>query len=148
MRTIHRDIVGGYIFSKDSKLLLGQNRKGGVYEGSFLVPAGGVEEGETKEETLKREMLEEVGIDISDAEITPFRTSFGVNKKTLDNGERVLVEMNFFDYRIDLNKNADELEVKTNSDWHNHQWFSFDELSAIKLAEPTREALTQAGIIR
>ena len=26
MRTIHRDIVGGFIFSDDGKLLLGQNR--------------------------------------------------------------------------------------------------------------------------
>ena len=42
MRTIHRDIVGGFIFSKDGRLLLGKNCKGGVYEGSFVVPGGGV----------------------------------------------------------------------------------------------------------
>lgn len=41
MRTIYRDIVGGFIFSKDGKILLGQNRKGGVYEGSFVVLGGG-----------------------------------------------------------------------------------------------------------
>ena len=30
MRTIEREIVGGFIFSKDQKVLLGKNRKGGV----------------------------------------------------------------------------------------------------------------------
>ena len=57
MRTIYRDIVGGFIFSKDAKLLLGKNRKGGVYEGCYLVPGGGVEEGETNEAALEREMM-------------------------------------------------------------------------------------------
>ena len=70
MRTIHRDIVGGFIFSKDNKLLLGKNRKGGVYEGSFVVPGGGIEEGETKEIALQREMKEETGIDTNNASIT------------------------------------------------------------------------------
>lgn len=44
MRTIHRDIVGGFIFSKDGKVLLGKNRTGGVYEGSYVVPGGGVDD--------------------------------------------------------------------------------------------------------
>ncbi len=40
MRTIQREIVGGFIFSKDGKVLLGKNRKGGHYEGSYVVPWG------------------------------------------------------------------------------------------------------------
>ena len=70
MRTIQRDIVGGFIFSADGKLLLGKNRKGGVYEGLFVVPGGGVDTGETKPQALRREMLEETGIDIATATVT------------------------------------------------------------------------------
>lgn len=147
MRTIQRNIVGGFIFSKDGKLLLGKNKSGGVYEGLFVVPAGGMEEGESKEEALKREMLEETGIDISDAKITPLRTSSGQSEKTLDDGERVKVEMSFFDFRVDLDINAVEVVIKTNSDWHNNKWFEMDELKHAKLATPTREALIKKGFV-
>ena len=97
MRTIHRDIVGGFIFSNDGKLLLGKNRKGGVYEGSFVVPGGGVDDGETREAALRREMLEETGIDIQTATIQPFNQSSGEHEKTLhETGERVFVKMKFY----------------------------------------------------
>ncbi len=69
MRTIQRNIVGAFIFSSDGKLLLGKNRKGGVYPGLWTVPGGGIKEGETKLAALKREILEETGVDITDAKI-------------------------------------------------------------------------------
>jgi nucleoside triphosphatase len=147
MRTIHRDIVGGYIFSKDGKLLLGKNCKGGVYEGQFVVPAGGMEEGETKEMTLHREILEETGIDISVAKIVPFYDSTGEHEKTLrETGERVFVKMNFYDFRIDLNQNTDEVEIKTDDDWSKPRWFEVDELDDPEICEPTRRALIEKGI--
>lgn len=149
MRTIYRDIVGGFIFSKDGKLLLGKNRKGGVYEGSFVVPGGGVDEGETKEMALHREMLEETGIDINQADVKPLYISSGENEKTLrDTDERVLVKMAFYNYRVDLNQNAGEITVKTEDDWSSPQWFKIDELKGINLSEPTRNTLITTGIIK
>lgn len=148
MRTIHRDIVGGFIFSKDGKLLLGKNRKGGVYEGSFVVPGGGVDGDETKEEALRREMLEETGIDISSSTVTQINRSSGKHEKTLrDTGERVLVMMDFFDYRIALNKKADEVVLEAEDDWHEPHWFEVSELDGLNLSEPTRNTLVVAGII-
>lgn len=67
MRTIQRDIVGAFIFSSDNKLLLGKSIKGGVYPDYWIVPGGGMEPDETKVEAVKRETLEETGIDISEA---------------------------------------------------------------------------------
>lgn len=45
--------------------------------GLFVVPGGGVDDGETKVEALHREMLEETGIDISSAVIKPLSVSSG-----------------------------------------------------------------------
>ncbi len=148
MRTIYRDIVGGFIFSKDGKILLGQNRKGGVYEGTYVVPGGGIEEGETEEIALRREMLEETGIDIATAAIVKINQSSGEHEKTLrDTGERVFVKMVFLDYRIVLDQNADEIDVKAEDDWYMPRWFEIDELKDANLGAPTRNTLTVAGII-
>ena len=149
MRTVHRDIVGGFIFSKDGKLLLGKNRKGGVYEDQFVVPGGGINEGETKEVALHREMLEETGIDISQADIKFLRVSSGEHEKTLrDTKERVLVKMIFYNYRINLNQNANEVIIKTVDDWNNPHWFDIDELKNIHMSEPTHNTLISMGIIQ
>lgn len=148
MRTIHRDIVGGFIFSKDNKLLLGKNRKGGVYEGSYVVPGGGVDEGESYEVALHREMLEETGIDIKSATIALLNQASGEHEKTLrDGGERVLVKMNFYNYRIDLTENANEAKLKAEDDWLEPRWFSIEELYEVTLSEPTRETLVEVGIL-
>lgn len=148
MRTIHRDIVGGFIFSKDGKFLLGKNCKGGVYEGLFVVPGGGVDEGETKDEALWREMKEETGIDIRSSKTTPICLSFGKCKKTLrDTGELVFVKMNFYNYRIDLEQNACDIIVNTDDDWQESQWFEMDKLAKIELSEPTRDTLIKIGVL-
>ena len=149
MRTIHRDIVGGFIFSRDGKVLLGKNRKGGVYEGSYVVPGGGVDEGETKEIALQREMLEETGINIATATVTPFRQSSGEHEKTLrDTGERVLVKMEFYDYRIDLDQDADSVVLLAEDDWCQPDWFTVDELQDADLSVPTRGGLVAMNVIK
>ena len=67
MREIRRDIVSALIFSKEGKLFQGMKdeKKGGVYCDCWHIPGGGIEPGESKENTLKREIKEETGIDIS-----------------------------------------------------------------------------------
>ncbi len=149
MKTIQRDIVGGFIFSKDGRLLLGKNRTGGVYEGSFVVPGGGVDEGETKTEALRREMLEETGLDINHGSIEEINTLIGEHEKTLrDTGERVLVKMNFYNYRIDLQQNAVDTAVRADDDWSEPQWFDLNKLSTINLSSPTKQTLIEMGILK
>lgn len=149
MRTIHRDIVGGFIFSKDGMLLLGKNREGGVYEGSYVVPGGGVESGETKEAALHREMLEETGIDIHQAIVTPFTQSLGEHAKTLrDTNERVFVKMNFYDYRIEIDQNAADIHLSAEDDWHQPRWFSLNELEDANLSIATRNSLVIAQVLK
>ena len=148
MRTIHRDIVGGFIFSKDGKLLLGKNRKGGVYEGSLVVPGGGVDEGETKLQALRREMLEETGIDINEAAITELNTASGEGEKTLrDTGERVYVKMDFYNYRVEMPLLAEDIRIIAEDDWIEPQWFAVQELRSQPLSPPTKKLLIDTGLL-
>lgn len=149
MRTIHRDIVGGFIFSKDGKMLLGKNKKGGVYEGCLVVPGGGVDEGETQTEALRREMLEETGIDTNNAKVTMLNHATGENEKTLrDTGERVFVQMDFYNYRIDLPDDAHNVAVKPEDDWDEPEWFNLADLKDKNLSPPTRQTLVETGLLQ
>jgi len=148
MRTIHRDIVGCFIFSKDNRVLLGKTIKGGVYEGSYCVSGGGINPGETKLEALARETLEETGIDIAIASVKEINKSTGEHEKTLrDTGERVLVKMVFYDFRIDLPMNAKNINVRAEDDWISPKWFSASELTKQQVASPTVATLRKIGFL-
>lgn len=57
--------IGSYgLILKDNKILL-IKKKGGPYDGKLDLPGGTIEFGETPEETLVRELKEEVGIDVT-----------------------------------------------------------------------------------
>lgn len=149
MRTIKRDIVGGFIITADKKLLLGQSRKGGVYKDSWVVPGGGIDDGETKEQALAREILEETGLSIGGAMITGINGDFsGQSEKTLrDTGERVLVDMKFYDFKIELPETADKYGLSANDDLVNLEWVPLDQLGQRELSEPTAERLQILGYL-
>lgn len=149
MRTIQREIVGGFIFSKDKKILLGKSHKGGVYQNAWIVPGGGIDEGETKLEALRREMLEETGIDINGAEISELKGELsGQSEKTLrDTGEKVLVKMRFYNYVVSIDNAAKDIEIKTEDDFQQARWFSLDELSNLALSPPTVTSLRTLGYL-
>lgn len=140
LRTIHRDIVGAFIFSSDDKLVLG---KTGVYSGQWVIPGGGLNEGETKLEALKREILEETGLDIDKADVEKIdNTKTGESEKTLrDTGEHVHVKMTFYDYIVRFDKKAADIPLIADDDLTEIGWFSKAEFSKMKLSPPTVEFL-------
>jgi 8-oxo-dGTP diphosphatase len=150
MRTIKRDIVGAFIFSNDKKLLMGKSHEGGVYTDLWIIPGGGVEEGETKLEALRREIVEETGINIEDGMVEEIEGVLrGESEKTLrDNGERVKVQMTFYNYKVTLFKSAAEITLKTDDDFKQAKWFETDELSKIALSPPLIKTLEHLGYIK
>jgi 8-oxo-dGTP pyrophosphatase MutT (NUDIX family) len=150
MRTIRRDIVSALIFSKDGRLLLGKKdpNKGGVYSDCWHIPGGGIDAGETELDALKRETLEEVGINV-----TPYSpylvddTGTGISQKTLSNGEVVMCKMQFKVYRVDItDKDAKQVQTKSNDDLVRLEWARVKDLKDYKLTPPSVELFKRLRI--
>lgn len=151
MRTIERDIVGGFILSAEGKILLGHNKKGGVYQGYLVVPGGGIENKESKLEALAREIREETGIDISTAtEIKSMPdVSYGESLKTLhDTGEQVLVKMNFYDYKIQLAEKSTDISLEFEDDYEQASWYTAKELIHENISPAAKATLTKLEFIQ
>lgn len=151
MRAIYRTIVAALIISRDDKILMGKKdpKKGGVYVDCWHIPGGGVDEGETKEEAVRREVLEEVGIATTPYEVTLIDDQGkGSSEKTLKTGERVLAKMSFYVYRIDLvDKVSTEVAVKLSDDLAEYKWVTKIDLPKIKLTPPSIELFTKLGYL-
>ncbi len=146
MREIDRDIVGAFLISQDQAIYLGEV---GVYAGHLAVPGGGKEPGETDEQAVRREILEETGIDIDGQDVTRCDDiQTGVSEKTLrDTGERVRVSMRFIDYIVQLDKPSSQLPTGGMDDFRNAKWYPLATASELKLTPPTRARLTKLGYI-
>ncbi len=57
------------------------------------------------------------------------------------------LRMDFYNYRIDLDQNPNEVILKTEDDWYQLRWFEIDELKDANLSEPTRNTLIATGTI-
>jgi 8-oxo-dGTP pyrophosphatase MutT (NUDIX family) len=150
MRTIHRDIVGALIFSKDGKLFHARGTDKGVYPDCWKIPGGGIEEGESKEDALRREVMEETGIDITPYQIELVEdAATGESEKTLkETGERVLVQMNFYTYRIIIaDKNADEISIVLDDEFTRYEWHSLEQLKTVKITPPSEGILKKLRYI-
>lgn len=146
MRTIYRTIVSALIFSKDGKLLMGMKdpAKGGVYSDCWHIPGGGIDEGEDELVALQRELMEEVGIDITGQKVILIDSSgSGQSEKTLAGGEKVICEMSFHVYRIDLNQSVDKIQVMLNDDLVRIEWIDLSDLLKYKLTPPSRKLFTK-----
>ena len=142
MRTITRDIVSAVIFSKDNCVLLGmKDPKDLIYVNQWGIPGGGVEDGETKEQALEREVVEETGIEIKGYPVELLDdTNTGESEKRLKETEEVVyVKMKFYTYKVTLtDKTSREVVLSMNDDLIRGEWVPLDQLHAKKLNTPTQ----------
>ncbi|ANI98794.1 CTP pyrophosphohydrolase [Polynucleobacter wuianus] len=71
MSEIHRpvtEVAAGILIDQSGRYLLGQRPAGKPYAGYWEVPGGKIEKGETVFDALKRELQEELGINIQSSE--------------------------------------------------------------------------------
>lgn len=149
MRRAQRRIVTAYIVSTDGKILLGKKdpARGGVYPDCLHNPGGGVDVGETDEDALSREVLEETGIDIRFGQKTLIdSTGFGESEKMLKTGEKIIVEMHFYIFRVDLGKASTAVQLYPRGDLIDLQWHPIAELEHLKLTPPAVKLIALRGL--
>lgn len=147
---IQRTIASALIFSKDGKLLMGRKdpSKGGVYPNAWHIPGGGIEDGETLDEAVIREVVQETGLDISNQLRKPVPIiGRGSTVKTLETGEKVWCEMGFNRFEVRMDQTAAELEqtAKPGDDLVELRWFNREELGEVELIPGGTEFFIQAG---
>lgn len=104
--------LGAYgLILKENKIVL-IKKVGGPYNGKLDLPGGTIEFGETPEKTLKRELNEEVGIDIIDFELFDANsiTLEWMHKEQLEQIHHIGIFYKIFSYKNNIleNINIDE----------------------------------------
>ena len=142
MKTIMKTHVGAYgIILHNNKIALVKKRRGG-YLGKLDLPGGGIEHTELPEETLRREIMEEAGINIT-------------NDKLLDvvaTNIKWEMEPNLWEdlhhigilYQVETN----EYNLKTDTDGldsNGANWYSINELKKDSLTPFAILALEKSG---
>ena len=151
MRTITREIVSAIIISKDEKFVMGQKdpQGGSTYRDCWHIPGGGVEPDESFEAAVIREVEEEVGLTLTEAQLERIPgTGHGVSEKTLkDTGEVVLCDMTFNRYEVRLEQNAADITLTPGDDFMHVAWVDRTELPAIKQIPGGKAFFQERGYI-
>jgi nucleoside triphosphatase len=113
----------------------------GVFPGQWALPGGGVELGERMEEALRREMREEVGLEI--CEIRPLLFKDGQYPKLSPDGSRQSIYMIFLVFAC----RAVSEQVRVGEEFEIYAWVRGEELASYDLNPETRDTFIRLGVI-
>jgi nucleoside triphosphatase len=113
----------------------------GVFPGQWALPGGGVEPGERIESAVRREIREELGIELSAA--VPILFKDDVLEKTFVDGRREAIHMVFLVYRC----RPASRNIVLNDEFTEFVWADRAELAALELNPLTRSTLASAGLL-
>ena len=131
-----RIIVSALIKCKDKYLFIKQNKEGGAYQDCLHIVGGGLEDNEALEEAIKREVMEEVHIELD--EVTPFDFDSDI---TMYKGK--MTQLIFLRYTAEI-KN---FTGYPDSDAKEIIWLSKEEILNCKHNEPSMRFLKKLGLI-
>ncbi len=124
MAKITKEVVGALI-EKDGKYLVAQRKHDDTFGGLWEFPGGCIEEGETKEEALRREIKEELDLEIEAGSLFLTLT---------DEIPTLKINVYLFESRI-IKGEPKTLECQ------DVRWASLDELKVLDLAPADKKAL-------
>jgi 8-oxo-dGTP pyrophosphatase MutT (NUDIX family) len=131
MKSIQKHCAGAIIYDEAGRIFLMTSKKwsdGNVY----LIPGGMIEEGETQEAALRREIREELGIELEDIvkvdeSVKPASSDFYQSD----------VEFHFYSFFA----RAVSIDVKPNDEIKKYGWFTLEEAMQLPLLNSTRDLL-------
>lgn len=134
--------VGVYgIIIQDDKIALIKKARGG-YKGKLDLPGGGMEHTEKPEETLKREIMEEAGIEIDGyylLDVTAVNIKWEMAQDLWEDLHHVGILYRVSVSNLDLKKDADGL------DSDGADWYKIDDLVSSELSPFAKYGLEKLG---
>jgi nucleoside triphosphatase len=122
--------VGAVIFNPQQEILLIKGKK---FKDTYVIPGGHIEVGETLEETLRREVKEETGLDIDEFHLLSFQESiFNPHYH----------EKRHFLY-IDFVCTTSSTQVVLNEESQEYRWVALPDAFDLPLHPYTRALLTE-----
>jgi nucleoside triphosphatase len=120
--------VSAVIFNPAGKILLCKSHKWG---NKYVIPGGHIELGEKMEEALKREILEETGLNIYDIKLVSLKESIYSDK---------FHEKRHFIF-IDYICKTDSTNVSLNDEAEEYEWVDIEQIEYYDLGGFTKELL-------
>jgi nucleoside triphosphatase len=141
--TQFRIIVVGIVENDRDEYLICKMPKGrGVFPDQWGLPGGGIETGEKMEPALRRELREELGIEVTD--IKPLFFSDGQHNKSFADGSQREVYMIFLIFSC----RAASTELQLSPEFSEYAWVPSHSLMDYKLNSATIETFRKAGIVK
>lgn len=122
--------VGPILYNNENKIFLMESPKWS----KWLVPGGKIEEGETEEEALRREIREELQIEITD--IIKVGEKIKEPSNDFKDNQMTFIYKDFF-------CKACSTDVVTNEEISNYGWFTIEEALKLNLLDTTRKFVEQ-----
>jgi nucleoside triphosphatase len=113
----------------------------GVFPGQWALPGGGIEPGERMDAALRREVKEEVGLEIED--IQPLFFKDGQYQKLYPDGSSKNIYMIFLLFSC----LARAGEVHLGEEFESYAWVSAERLVDFDLNEETRRSFVKVGVL-
>lgn len=122
--------VGAVIFNPEGKILLCKSQK---WNNKYVLPGGHIELGEKMEDALRREILEETGLNVYDIEL------IGLEECIYNNSFHEKKHFIFIDYQC----KTDSYDVILNEESQEYRWVALDEIESYNLNSFTKKLLMQ-----
>ncbi|HSD26101.1 MAG TPA: nucleoside triphosphatase NudI [Vicinamibacteria bacterium] len=138
-----RVVVVGVVRNTHGEYLLCRMPEGrGVFPGEWGLPGGGVETGETLEQALRREIREEVGLEVR--EVEPLFFTEATHPKLFPDGRRREIRMIFLLFGC----RAVPGEIRLSAEFDAAAWVSPEELASHRLNTATVGTFRRLGLLK